>query len=201
MDSKDLAATIMFAVLGFAFLILIAQIPYLITGVPGVGYVFNIFYNIIYSFSLLYYKGKRWLFLLQGIIFQLLTLVVPGSYAPTILVAKIPFLINVFILDVVFNSLYSFFRKNNNLVWWSILGQVYFWTAQPFLILLFFSLFVFIEGISTAWFIPIMSIMLPIMIIEAIIGGYIGFRIYHRYEKAQREKGKLANKTSAQVND
>lgn len=188
LDTKDLAATIMFAVLGFVFLVLIAQVPYLITGLPGVGYVFNIFYNIIYSFSLLYYKGKRWLFLLQGIIFQLLTLVIPGSFAPNILVAKIPFLINVFILDVVFNSLYGFFRKNNNLVWWSVLGQVYFWTVQPFLILLFYSLFIFIEGISLEWFVPIMSIMLPIMIVEAVIGGYLGYRIYERVEKNQLEK-------------
>lgn len=190
LDSKDLAVTIMFAVLGFVFLVLIAQVPYLITGLPGVGYIFNIFYNIIYSFSLLYYKGKRWLFLLQCIIFQLLTLVVPGSFAPGILVAKIPFLINVFILDVVFNSLYGFFRKKNNLVWWSVLGQVYFWTVQPFLILLFYSLFIFIEGISLEWFVPIMSTMLPIMIIEAVIGGYLGYRIYERIEKNQLEKSK-----------
>jgi hypothetical protein len=132
---------------------------------------------------LLYYKGKRWLFLLQGLIFQLLTQVIPSSFAPAILVAKIPFLINMFILDVVFNSLYGVFRKNNNLVWWAILGQVYFWTTQPFLILLFYSLFIFIEGISIAWFIPIMSIMLPIMILEAIIRGNIGFRIYQQLKK------------------
>jgi len=194
-ESKDLAVTILFAVLNFVFLVLIAQVPYLITGLPGVGYAFNIFYNIIYSFSLLYYKGKRWLFLLQGVIFQLLTLVIPGSFAPAILVAKIPFLINVFILDAVFNSLYGFFRKNNNLVWWAILGQVYFWTTQPFLILLFYSLFIFIEGISTVWFISIMSIMLPIMIIEAVIGGYIGFHIYERVEKSQLEKVDFAKKT------
>jgi hypothetical protein len=187
-NSKDLALTIVFAVLNFVFLVLIAQVPYLITGLPGVGYVFNIFYNIIFSFSLLYYKGKRWLFLLQNVIFQLLSLVLPGTFAPTFLVAKIPFLINVIVLDIVFNSLYDFFRKNNNLVWWSILGQVYFWTIQPFLVLLFLSLFNFIEGVSTAWFIPIMSIMLPIMIIEAIVGGYIGFRIHDRFEKAQIKK-------------
>lgn len=187
-NSKDLALTLVFAVLNFVFLVLIAQVPYLITGLPGVGYVFNIFYNIIFSFSLLYYEGKRWLFLLQNVIFQLLSLVLPGTFAPTFLVAKIPFLINVIVLDIVFNSLYDFFRKNNNLVWWSILGQVYFWTIQPFLVLLFLSLFNFIEGVSTAWFIPIMSIMLPIMIIEAIVGGYIGFRIYDRFEKAQIKK-------------
>lgn len=195
MNSKDLAVTIIFAVLNFVFLVLIAQVPYLITGLPGVGYVFNIFFNIIYSFSLLYYKGKRWLFLMQNVIFQLLTLVIPGSFAPAIIVAKIPFLINVFILDVVFNSLYGFFRKNNNLVWWAILGQVYFWTIHPFLILLFYSLFLFIEGISTAWFIPIMSIMLPIMIIEAVIGGYIGFRIYERVEENQLKKVEFSKKT------
>ena len=181
MENKDLALTIMFAVLNFVFLVLIAQVPRLMTGIPGIGYAFSIFYNITFSFSLLYYKGKRWLFFLQGALFQLLTLVLGAT--PDILLAKIPFLLNGFILDVVFNSIYNYFKRNNNLVWWSILGQVYFWTTEPFWILLFYSLFSFIEGISTTWFVPIMSVMLPVMIIEAVVGGFIGYTIYRRVEK------------------
>jgi len=173
----------MFAVLNFVFLTLVAQVPYVITGIPGIGWAFSIFYNITFSFALLYYKGKRWLFFLQGVLFQLLTLVLPSSITSDILVAKIPFIINVFILDVIFNSLYGFFKKRNNMVWWAILGQVYFWTTEPFWILLFYSLFSFIEGVSTAWFIPVMSLMLPVMIIEAIAGGYLGYKIYRRVEK------------------
>ena len=180
-ENKDLALTIMFAVLNFVFLVLIAQVPRLITGIPGIGYAFSIFYNITFSVSLLFYKGKRWLFFLQGVLFQLLTLILGAT--PDILLAKIPFLLNVFILDVVFNSLYNFFKKKINLVWWSILGQVYFWTTEPFWILLFYTLFSFIEGVSTAWFIPIMSVMLPVMLIEAIAGGFIGYDIYRRVEK------------------
>ena len=35
------------------------------------------------------------------------------------------------------------------------------------------------------WFIPIMSVMLPIMIIEAIAGGYLGYQIYLRAKKVK----------------
>lgn len=179
--NRDLAFIIMFAVLNFVFLALIAQVPLLITGIPGIGYAFSIFYTITFTVALLFYEGKRWRFFSQGILFALLTLVLGGT--PDILLAKIPLILNIFILDVVFNSLYGFFKRKNNLVWWAILGQVYFWTTEPFWILLFYSLFSFIEGVSTAWFIPVMSLMLPVMIIEAIAGGYLGYKIYRRVEK------------------
>jgi len=47
----------------------------------------------------------------------------------------------------------------------------------------FFSLFVPWEEVITTWFVPVMSVMLPIMIIEAIAGSYIGYKIYRRVEK------------------
>jgi len=40
-----------------------------------------------------------------------------------------------------------------------------------------------LEWVLDNWFIPIMSVMLPVIIIEAIAGGYIGYKIFGRVEK------------------
>jgi hypothetical protein len=33
------------------------------------------------------------------------------------------------------------------------------------------------------WFIPVMSVMLPVIIVEAILGAIIGYEIFRRVEK------------------
>jgi xanthosine utilization system XapX-like protein len=39
------------------------------------------------------------------------------------------------------------------------------------------------EQFLNNWFIPVMSVSLPVMVIEAIVGSYIGYKIYKRVEK------------------
>ena len=179
-SSRDLALIITFAVLNFVFGFMIGQVPRLITGIPGIGYAFTIVYSITITVSFLMYEGRRWRMFTQGLLFTLLSLSIAYS---DVLPAVISSTLCVFSLDVVFNSVYSRFKKKNRLVRWAIMGQVFYWTLSPLLILSALSLFYPLQGILATWFIPVMSVMLPIMIIEAIAGGYIGYKIYRRVEK------------------
>ncbi len=182
MDRRDLTLVIMFAALNFVFAALIGQVPRLITGIPGIGYIFNIFYSITITIALLFYEGRRWRFLMQGILFALLTLFLGATQDA--LLSKISLMFNAFVLDVVFNSFYGSFQKKNKLVWWAILGQVYYWVTDSLWMVLVFSLFYSWEGVIATWSI-IMPFMLPLMVIEAIAGGYLGHRIYQRVKKVQ----------------
>jgi hypothetical protein len=172
----------MFAVLNFVFAAIIGQIPHLITGIPGIGYAFTIFYSITIAVAILFYEGRRWRFFIQGLLFALLSSFLGISMIA--LVSKISLVLNAFILDVIFNSFYQSFKRKKKLVWLSILGQVYYWITDSFWLLLI-SLLVFPwEGVIASWSL-IMPFMLPIMTIEAVVGGYIGYKIYLRVKKVQ----------------
>ena len=93
-------------------------------------------------------------------------------------------ILNSLIVDVVFNSIYGQFKKENKLFWWILFNQVYYWATLPFWLLPFLSLFVPIQEAIEIWFIPLMSVMLPIIILEAIAGSYVGYKIYKRVENA-----------------
>ena len=181
-DRRDLAFVIMFAALNFVFAVLIGQVPRLITGISGIGYIFNIFYSIIITVALLLYEGRKWRFLIQAIIFALLTLFLGASQIA--LLSKISLILNAFVLDFIFNNFYPSFRKNDKLVWWAIIGQVYYWTTDSLWLVLVSLLFYPWEGVIASWSV-IMPFLLPIIVIEAILGGYIGYKIYVRVKDIQ----------------
>jgi hypothetical protein len=179
--SRDVALIIMFTVLNLVLMMLIVQVPELITGIPAIGYTFIIFYAITLSVAYLLYEGRRWRIFTQGLLFNSIALLLVRIYTPT---AAIVSILTSFIIDVVFNSYYGFFKRKNKLRWWVILSQVYSWTTQPIWTLLFVALFIApFEAVFRNWFIPIILVMLPVIIIEAIVGGYIGYKIYRRVEK------------------
>ena len=182
MDRKDFTLIIMFAVLNFVFAALIGQVPRLITGIPGIGYMLIIFYSITISVALLFYQGRRWRFSMQGILFAFLTLSLGASSAA--LISKISLIINAFVLDTVFNSFYDYFKRNDKLKWWVILGQVYYWVTDSFWLLLVNLMFYELEPVIATWYM-IMPFILPIMFIEAIAGGYLGYNIFQRIKKVQ----------------
>jgi hypothetical protein len=180
-DSRDLSLIIVFAVLGFVFMMLIGQVPRLITGIPGISYVFTIAYSILQTVSWLMYEGRRWRIFAQGLLLALLALLFIPPWTLPVALATI---INMFIVDLIFNGFYGFFKKNKKLKGLSILVQVYYWTTHSLWIVFVSLLFLSpLEEVLEKWFIPIMSIILPIMIIEAIVGGYIGHKIYTRVAK------------------
>ena len=182
MDRRDLTLIIMFAVLNFVFAVLIGQVPRLITGIPGIGYMLIIFYSITISVALLFYEGRRWRFLIQSILFAILTLSLGANSAA--LISKISLIINAFFLDAVFNSFYDSFKKRSNLIWWVILGQIYYWVADSFWLVLVNLMFYELEPVIATWYM-IMPLILPIMLIEAIAGGYLGYKIFQRVKKIQ----------------
>lgn len=182
-SSRDLTLIIMFAVLAFVFMMLIGQVPELITGIPGIGYAFTVVYSIIQTVAWLMYEGRRWRIFAQGLLFSLLGFsFIPTWTRPT----GMTIILNTLIVDSVFNSFYGFFEQKNKLLWWTILSQVYYWSTHSLWIVLFASLFFYpFEFMMEQWVIPIMSVMLPIMVIEAIAGGYLGYQIYRRVKKVQ----------------
>jgi hypothetical protein len=171
----------MLAVMGFVFLVLIGQIPSLITGIPGIAYAFDIVYSILQSVSWLMFEGRRWRIVAQGSLLSLLALIVIPVWNPAIAMSTV---INMLIVDLVFNSFYRLFKRKKMLQQWLILGQVYYWSTHSLWVLLFSSLLFYpFEVVLENWFIPIMLVMLPVIIIEAVVGSYLGYKIYRRVEK------------------
>ena len=182
-NSKDLALIIMFAVLNLVLMILIGQVPELITGIPAIGYAFIIFYAITQSVAILMYEGRRWRLVMQAFIFNTMALL---SVATWTQIAALVSLISSIIVDVVFNSLYGYFKRKDKLLWFAVVTQVYSWTSQPIWTLLFVSLFLSpFESVLRNWFIPIILVVLPVIIVEAIAGGYIGYKTYERVKRIQ----------------
>ena len=183
-DSRDIALIIMFAVLTVVFRLLIGRIVGMIVIPPfgsSTAYLLSIFFSIIHSLAFLMYKGKRWRLFSQGIISTLLYLTLVN---PSIRGIEMATLTNLFIADVIFNSFYGFFEQKKRLLWLTFLFQVYYWTTHAIWLLLYNSLFFYsFAGLMEHWFIPIMSILIPIMVIEGLIGGYAGYKLYRRVEK------------------
>jgi hypothetical protein len=173
----------MFAAISFVFNALIGQLPSLITGLEGMAYVFTIVYSIIQSVAYLMYGGRRWRILAQALLLSLLYFLFMGWTLPVAMAT----ITNMFIVDLIFNSFHEKFKRDNRLFRWILALQVYSWTTHSFIVLAFLLLFVPMDAVI-ALFVPLMSVMLPIIIIEAIAGSYIGYKIYGRVEKISEQK-------------
>ena len=180
-SSRDLALIVLIAVVNFVFLALVGQVPRVITGIPGIGYAFSIFYAITITAAALLFEGRRWRMFIESILFASLSLPTAYGGAPFNIILRIPILIKMFIFDIGFNSGYPFFQKKNRLVWLSIFGSLFYFGAGPYLDVLILSLFYTPELLAP--FYTAVSLMLPVIIVEAIAGGYIGYKIYKRVEK------------------
>jgi hypothetical protein len=184
-SSRDISLIITFSAFTLIFGVLIGRVPDLITGIAGIGYVFTIVYSISQSVLWSLFEGRRWRILVKVLIVRLISLFLftsgnlSYSIPPTLAT-----ILNSAIIDVFFNSFYSYFKRKNKLFWWIILAQLYFWSTHTLWILVFTSILYFpFESVIQYWFIPVALVMLPIMILEAIIGGSIGYKIYRRVER------------------
>ena len=176
-NSRDIALIVMFAAISFVFNSLIGQVPSLITGIPGIAYTFTIVYSIIQSVAYLMYGGRRWRILTQALLLSLLYFLFIPSWPLPVSLATIT---NFFIVDLIFNSFHGKFKRNNKLFWWILVLQLFSWTTHSFIVLPFLSLFIPMTAVI-AYF-DILIVMLPIIVIEAIAGSYIGYKIYGRVE-------------------
>jgi len=145
------------------------------------AYLLSIFFSIFLSLSFLMYKGKRWRLFSQGIISSLLYIIFIN---PSIRATEMATITNLFICDLIFNSFYGLFEQKKRLLWLTLSYQIFYWATHAIWYLVYSSIFFYsFEGMMNYWFIPIMSILIPIMVFEGIIGGLTGYKIYGRVEK------------------
>ena len=95
-------------------MILVGQVPNLISGIPGINYVFTIVYSIFQTVSWLMYEGRRWRIFGQGLLLALLALLFIPPWTLSVAMATILYM---FIVDLIFNSVYGFFKRKNMLNW------------------------------------------------------------------------------------
>lgn len=178
-NSKDLALIIIFAVLNFTILLITDQITSLIYMI-GLSYVFTILYAINASVAWLMYEGRRWRILGQAILFNTLASLFVPSRAIVLGIAGI---LHALTADLIFNSFYGNFKSRDKLLWWIILLQIFFWATQPIWFLVFLAWLVYpLESVLKVFFIPTMTVGLPIMMVSAIAGAIIGYKVFRRVE-------------------
>jgi hypothetical protein len=182
-SSKDIAYVVLFSVLSVVNLATVVQFFAVFVPLPGVAYYVDIVGAILGGVNFLLFEGRRWRIFAKGILIALLTLPLylgPGA-APFNIVSRIPIIIKMLLVDIIFNSLYGPFKRRNKLHWLAILPVSFFFIVSPFIDLLFASIFVPFELLWLTY--SFVAMMLPLIVGLSITGGYIGYRIYKRVEK------------------
>ena len=166
------------AVVGFVITVVINQVAGLITGISGINFLFVITLAIWSSFSSLIYEGRRWRFFFQFALFSVLTTPTSLGGVPFDFISRMPQIFVAFLGDIGINSCYNEFKKSDKLKIWAVSTTTVFWLAMPYISILLMPLFASEETINN--FIKIVLVLSPIIIIESIIGGYLGYKIYKR---------------------
>ena len=120
-SSKDVSLIIIFASLGLAFQATIKELPQLMTGIPGIGYILSIGNVIIINTAFLMFEGKRWRFAFFGALYTLLISVVFALVGSNVVLRSLPMVIGIVIQDIIYNSFYNHFAEQNRLKWLSII--------------------------------------------------------------------------------
>lgn len=178
---KEISYIVVLSTLNVVLTFIVGQTATMISGLPGANYVFTILYAILTSFSLLVYEGKRWMFFVQTTLFALL--IIPTFFGGVAfdVVSKAHFIANAFFIDLLFNSFYSDFKKNNSLKLWAVLGTTTYWAMSPLWGTAIKSFFYSPEYINLL--VSVVSMLFPLILIEAIIGGWIGYKTFMRIHK------------------
>lgn len=182
-ESRDLALVTILAVVSFVYSLFVGQLGNLITGIQGFNYLFIVGHAVFISFGFLIYEGRRWRLLLQGIVGAFLTLATALSGTPFDPISKIPMILNSFFGDLIFNSLYSLFEKRNKLVLLAIIVALGFVLIMPLYVSLNMYLFYLPQALNM--YLSVYLMLLPVTLVETVIGGYLGFRIYERVKNIQ----------------
>lgn len=178
--SKDICYVIFMAVLGIVSTALVVQMGGLISGIQGANYVFTIIMAIQTSFSLCLYEGRRWRLFAQNVI--LYFLIIPTYLGgPPFSLLKFHIAMAAFSVDLVFNSFYKTFGNRDKIKLWSILGTLTFYLIMPFFSLIIRSVFYSPEAV--ALFVNVILLLSPVIVVESIAGGYIGYKIHQRIRK------------------
>ncbi len=92
--------------------------------------------------------------------------------------SKIQMIANAFFVDIIFNSIYGLFQKQDRLLLWSIMVAVVFWVMNPF-----FGLMIkpfFFPPDFAFRILDVLYWILPLIAVESIAGGYLGYKVYRR---------------------
>lgn len=176
--SRDLTLVIITAVVVFVFTVSVFQVAGMITGILGANYIFTVGMAFLLSITCLLFEGRRWRFFLHNTIAALLTLPTALGGSPYDVFPRLVIILAGFQADIILNSFYGSFKKKNRLSWWSMLTGVEFFLVLPFLQILIFPLFFppqFVAGFTN-----VVVIMLPWIIGGAVVGGFLGYKLYKR---------------------
>ena len=177
-SSKDVSLIIIFASLGLAFQATIKELPQLMTGIPGIGYILSIGNVIIINTAFLMFEGKRWRFAFFGALYTLLISVVFALVGSNVVLRSLPMVIGIVIQDIIYNSFYNYFAEQNRLKWLSIIIGVQGLFTDVLLRIIVFTPF-FSSSIVAA-FINTTLVMSPILLFNSVVGGYLAYFIYKR---------------------
>ncbi|MFZ7138782.1 MAG: hypothetical protein ACOWW1_10250 [archaeon] len=178
MQTRDLTTIIIMAVLQFIITALIAQMGTLITGIPGTNFLFTILLTIPITFSSLIFEGRRWRMFLQLTLFAVLIIPTRLGGAPFDVPSRLGTVAAGFLLDLFANSIYKTFKERDKLMWWSVLNGTIVYLLIPFFSIITKILFATPEAVES--FLGVLSLLLPVIVAEAAMGGYIGYKIYKR---------------------
>ena len=156
------------------------------TGILGLNYFFVVGHAIFISFGLLMYEGRRWRFFLQGAIVGLLFIPTFSVGTPFDVLARIPVFVANFFVDIIMNSIYYRFKKSDKLMWWAILGATSALFLLPFFTII--NMYLFYPPQLLDSFVYVIGLLLPVIVIEAVAGAYIGFKTYIRIKKTLNSK-------------
>lgn len=179
--SKDLALVILITAASFVFTALVGQLAWLFSGVPGSNMAFTIGNSIIISLGLLLFRGHRWQFLLMQTLFALLVIPTFLLGTPFDVLPRLVIILHGIQGDVVFNSIYNYFKNKEKLLWWSVFVSVEYFIVSPFLSIIWFSV-IFPPAFVTT-FTNTILVLLPLSITESVLGGFIAYKIYQRIER------------------
>ena len=183
-SSRDVSLAIFLGVLAFVYSASTIQISFLITGIPGIGYVFTFGMAIIFTIGFLMFEGRRWRFFTLTVIYQLLISFVLVNLGPFHVLRAIPMLTHTFIQDIIFSSVYKFFKERKKLMLYSIASSLLGILLDTFLRVMIYPLVMPPE--FTSAYLSVTIIMIPVILFNAVFGGYVAFKIYQRIVKAKK---------------
>jgi hypothetical protein len=177
-ETKEIALIILFAVIAFIYQGSIGQLPLLISGIPGLGYLLVIGLRIIYGTAFLIFEGRRWRYFFFIVLFCLLLSFIHVYLNPIYVFANVPTLITGFLSDLIFNSFYERFQRQGKLKWLAILQMTF--TSAIDVFLRIFILPIIMPPEFTSTLTSVTLILFPLILFYGILGGYIAFKIHFR---------------------
>ncbi len=180
-NSRDLALVFILAVTGFIYTLIVFQLGFLITGMPGSNYLFLIGQVIWITLAFLLFNGKRWRLSLSITIFGILTLPTAAMGVPFNIFPRIPLILNAIQSDIIMNTFYPSFKNSKKMVWFTIFFALEHFLVDGLLRIITYPYFYSYE--YQLLFLGIFTMMLPVIIIESSFGAYIAYQLYLRITK------------------